>query len=107
MSAYWRAVDATVCFNVERREAFLAKKSNLPKEGTYTTELSATVPRSHDADPMRCFFRRHSDSNRNSRKHGHGDRVGSEYVETHMGSREDYRNTGNRFMLPRLRGKFR
>ena len=103
MTSYWRAVDATFRFNVLRRESYITKNlavknnpmsSNVPQDQESVTN-SVTRPQFRDQhqDPMNNFFRRHRNY---------------DYEGRFTNVREDQhrRHNNNRFLLPRVRGRY-
>ena len=63
MSCYWRAVDATVRYNINRRHLYMAKKVVKSQDFKDTEHECAEMPAQHkqplhETDPMENFFRR-------------------------------------------------
>ena len=106
MTCYWSAIDASVKFNVLRRELFIAKqlvaKYAQKEDPVPLRSQESKVRCGHNSDPMRDFF------HRNVRRESHRD--SNTYVEYHMGAREDFdrrrndvtqRHADHRSILPR------
>ena len=92
MFIYWKAVDASLKFNSQRRETFLAKQLGAPK--VLEKKASPEKKKAVHEDPMPRFFERHR------------------HVGHYMSDLEDFAdrrrvNNRGRFLLPRLRQPFR
>ena len=112
MSAYWRAIDASIKFNICRREVYLAKKlaseciaaEAIKSEGVRSAsskDLESIPPE----DPMTDFFRRRRYTDNDAQWHiCDRRRSGVYHGESRMEVREDM--SRGRFLLPRLKNRY-
>ena len=120
MTSYWKAIDASFKFNVQRRKIYLTKK--MSQDGSENTNVKKESREPDRAlqhkrfdqcqeDPMEDFFRRNRNFSRNRDRYGEHSmcvREDSEgrnrcpYVEHRRDVREDnFRDYNeNRFLLP-------
>ena len=100
MSAYWRAVDSSIHFNIIKRETFLAKQVSKKSESESQTKPKDDKPGPPLKDNMMDFFRRHH-------KHDHDRRMDDREdfyrcSNSHRGSWDNRRHF-DKFLLPRPR----
>ena len=111
LTNYWAAVNASIQFNIERRETYVAKQvwSSKHLQQASTATASQKMSKHVNQDPMWTFFRRH-----NYVEH-HKDLCEDHYRHSHAawshGHTCDRREHGsdrfNRFLLPRLHDRCR
>ena len=100
MSKYWRALDATVRFNIAKREVYLAKckfqelqaSESIPIQSNSIAMLHGHISKqdrqgSDERDPIRRFFKKKSD-------------------RYHWNRRDSREDMSNRFLLPRLKQRY-
>ena len=105
MAAYWHAIDASINYNVERREIFLAKKLSLKHEHPADHNSNRFDRPTHaDRDPMRDFFRRTADRMKVPHREVREDPKRN--LETCRRFREEKKTQPGRFMLPHLQNRF-
>ena len=104
LTTYWLAVNATIKFNVQRREAFMCKKQVVPGKPLEPEKTAEKLERHTSLDRGRSYFNE-------DRRHHHDwrDLMPSffrrrQYVDHHMDDHEDWcgqHQVNNRFFLPR------